>query len=166
MYHLFDPQAPQHYSGEINAGEAVEMNDVLSGRHEEIKQERNQIAFERRMLEQEREKIAQKTNELKMQLKAITDEILKLSQSTNKLGEETKIAVMQAPIEPGIYHLIFFEKLLEFLKSFRKKVDEAGIWLHACNKRASKRNAWGSNYKKHGAKYLLSGEHYLQRSAG
>ena len=60
----------------------------------------------------------------------------------------------------------YCRKLLEFIKSFVKKVEEASVWLHALNKRSAKKNVWGANYKKFGAKYLLSGEHYLQRSAG
>jgi len=54
---------------------------------------------------------------------------------------------------------------LEFMKSFRKKIEDAQIWLHASNKRAEKKNFW-STYKKHGSKFLLSPDHYLQRSAG
>src|SRR3989344_1908364 len=89
-----------------------------------------------------------------------------LEQKTESLAEETKIAALQGPVEPGIYHIIFFEKLLDFLKSFSKKIEEASVWLHAVNKRAAKKNVWGAHYKSHGAKYLLSSEHYLQRSAG
>src|SRR4030043_501414 len=60
---------------------------------------------------------------------------------------------------------ISFEKLLEFVKSFRKKIEESSVWLHATNKRAEKQNYW-SKFKKHGGKFLLSADHYLTRSAG
>ena len=72
---------------------------------------------------------------------------------------------MQAPVEPGVYHVIFFEKLLEFVKSFRKKIEDAAVWLHATNSRAEKKNYW-SRYKKHGGKFLLAADHYLTSSAG
>jgi hypothetical protein len=72
---------------------------------------------------------------------------------------------MQAPIEPGVYHLIFFEKLLEFIKSFRKNIGQAKVWLQSSNKRAQKKNYWAS-YKKHGGKFLLAADHYVSRSAG
>ncbi|MFV1917766.1 MAG: DUF5660 family protein, partial [Patescibacteria group bacterium] len=127
---------------------------------------RKQLILERSLRIQEKEQIDQKTGELRIQLKAVQEEVLVLVQSTQEIGDETKIAAMQAPIEPGVYHVIFFEKLLEFVKSFRKKIEEASVWLHATNKRAAKKNAWGANYKKHGAKYLLSSEHYVSRSAG
>ena len=156
----------KNYSGEIEPGEALNFNEVFSGKHEEIIKLRQQTALERKILEEEKVRVEKKSNELRMQLTVIREEILVLAQKTESLAEETQIAAMQAPIEPGIYHVIFFEKLLEFINSFRKKIEEAGVWLHAVNKRATKKNMWGAQYKKHGAKYLLSGEHYLQRSAG
>jgi hypothetical protein len=109
--------------------------------------------------------VAKRTNELKIELKKIFDEISSLAKATQNLSEEVQIATLQAPVEPGTYHLVFFEKLLEFIKSFRKKVEEAAIWLHATNKRAEKKNYW-SMYKKKGSSFLLSPDHYLQRSAG
>lgn len=167
MKQLFGVQKREkNYSGEIIPGEAVEMNDVFADRYQEIHKQKQQFAIERRLLQEERVRVEKKTNELKIQLNAIREEILVIASKTENLASETEIAAMQAPIEPGVYHVIFFEKLLEFIKSFRKKIDEAAVWLHAVNRRANKKNAWGSNYKKHGAKYLLSSEHYLSRSAG
>ncbi len=154
------------FSGEIEPGEALDFSEVFSGKHEELARLRKQTVLERKLLEEEKVMIEKKSNELRLQLSAIREEIIVLAQNTENLAEETQIAAMQAPIEPGIYHVIFFEKLLEFINSFRKKIEEAGVWLHSVNTRASKKNMWGNQYKKHGAKYLLSGEHYLQRSAG
>jgi hypothetical protein len=154
------------YSGELEPGESLEINEVFSGKHEQLKQLRHQTALERKLLEEERVQVEKKSNELKMQLSVLREEIIVLAKNTENLAEETQIAAMQAPVEPGVYHVIFFEKLREFISSFRKKIEEASVWLHTANKRASKKNAWGANYKKHGAKYLLSGEHYISRSAG
>ena len=163
---LFGPRTQKNFSGEIVPGEAIEFKDILSGRQEKIEFQRKQISLERKLLEGERVRTEKKTNELKIQLKVLQEELIVLADKTEGLAEETQVATMQATVEPGVYHVIFFEKLLEFISSFRKKIEEASIWLHATNKRASKKNAWGTAYKKHGAKYLLSGEHYLSRSAG
>ncbi len=154
------------FTGEIEPGEAINISEIYSGKYEELTRLRKKTALERKLLEEEKIQVEKKTNELKMHLSAIREEILVLAKNTENLAQETKIAAMQAPIEPGVYHLRFFEKLLDFINSFRKKIEEASVWLHALNKRAVKKNMWGSLYKKHGAKYLLSGEHYLQRSAG
>lgn len=167
METLFGINTPEKkYSGEIEAGEAIELTEVLSGRREEIVKIRKQMALERKLLEEERVRTEKKKNELRLQLKAIQEEILILAEQTGQLAEETQVAAMQVTVEPGVYHVIFFEKLLDFIKSFRRKIEEAQVWLHTVNRRAAKKNAWGARYQKSGAKYLLSGEHYLQRSAG
>jgi len=162
---LLGTRRAQKASGEMVPGEALEMGDVLSGRHEEIQKIKVQTQLERRLRQEEKERTEKKTNELRLQLNALMQEIAALSKETGELAEETQIATMQAPVEPGVYHIIFFEKLLEFVRSFRKKIHEANVWMHASNKRAEKKNYW-AKYKKHGSKFLLSADHYLTRSAG
>lgn len=152
-------------SGTLEAGESLRIEEVLSGERESIEKQRKQVYVERRLLEEERIRVQEKTNELRMQLKVIMDEVVVLSESTQELGDEVRLAAMQAPIEPGEYHIAFFERLLDFIKSFRKKIQNASVWLQASNKRAQKKNYW-AQYKKHGAKLLLSSESYSSRSAG
>ena len=162
---LLGTKAEKKYTGEITPGEALELNEVYSGKRQENEKLRGQIELERRLREEEKSRIQEKGNELKIQLHALMQEVYELAKTTQGLGHEVEVASMQAPVNPGVYHVIFFEKLLEFMKSFRKKIEDAQIWLHASNKRAEKKNFW-SIYKKHGSKFLLSPDHYLQRSAG
>lgn len=152
-------------SGEIGAGESIQVSEVLSGKEEENKKLRSQISLERQLSADEKRLSQDKSNELKIQLQALMGEVAKVAISTQALAEETKIAMIEAPAQPGIYHVIFFQKVLEFLTSFRKKIEEASVWLSATNRRAEKKNYW-SMYKKKGSSFLLSPDHYLQRSAG
>lgn len=152
-------------SGDIRAGESLEFSDLLSGKHEENLKLKNQIAFERRLMVEEKEVSQKKTNELKVQLQALMQEVQYLAKTTQGLGEKVEVAAMQAPAQPGIYHLIFFEKIIQFIRNFRKNINSASAWLGASNKRAEKKNYWAM-YKKRGSSFLLSGESYSQRSAG
>ncbi|QQG41350.1 MAG: hypothetical protein HYV90_04280 [Candidatus Woesebacteria bacterium] len=152
-------------SGEIGPGESLQMSEVLNGKEEENKKLRAQISLERQMSNEEMRLSQDKSNQLKVQLQALTQEVVKVAQSTGNLAEATQVAMIQAPASPGVYHLIFFEKVLEFLQSFRAKIDNAATWLQSSNKRAQKKNYW-SMYKKKGSSFLLSPDHYLQRSAG
>lgn len=152
-------------SGDINAGESIQMNEVLSGKEEENKKLRAQISLERQLSADEKRLSQTASNELRVQLQALTHEVQKVAVSTGNLAEATQVAMIQAPANPGIYHVIFFEKVLSFLQSFRQQIDQASVWLNSCNKRAEKKNYW-SMYKKKGSSFLLSPDHYLQRSAG
>lgn len=153
------------FSAEINPGESLDFKDMYSGKHEENLRLKQQLVLERNLAGEEKARSTQKTNELRVQLQALMQELLTLAKSTQGLGEEVEVATMQAPAQPGIYHLIFFEKLLDFVKSFRRKIDSASVWLQSSNKRAEKKNFWAM-YKKKGSSFLLSPDHYLSRAAG
>ncbi len=152
-------------SGEMRPGESFEMSRVISGKEEENKKLRAQISLERNLSSDEKRLSQEKMQQLRVQLQAITVEIGKLAASTGNLATQTEIAMVEVPNSPGIYHVIFFEKVLEFLRSFRQKIDQASVWLGNANKRAEKKNYW-SMYKKKGSSFLLSPDHYSQRSAG
>lgn len=152
-------------SGEINPGQSLQMNEIISGKEEENKLLRAQLSLERNLSNDEKRLSQEKMQELRVQLQAITVEISKLAASTGNLATQTEIAMVEVPVNPGVYHVVFFEKVLEFLQSFRKKIDLAATWLGSSNKRAEKKNYW-SMYKKKGSSFLLSPDHYLQRSAG
>jgi len=158
-------RTPKNYSGEIHQGETMDMSEVYSGQHEENQKIRAQLVLERNLRQEEQVRSQRKAEELKVQLHALIQEVKSLAGASNELAEEVQIAAMQAPVEPGIYHIVFFEKLIEFLKDFRKKIEDASVWLQATNKRAQKKNYW-AKYKKHGSSFLLSADHYLTRSAG
>jgi hypothetical protein len=152
-------------SGELSVGESLQMSEVISGKEEENKKLRNQISAERILSADEKRVTQEKSNDLKVQLQGLMQEVQKVAESTENFAEITQVAVMTAPVEPGIYHVTFFQNVLEFLQSFRKKIDLAATWLQSSNKRAEKKNYWNT-FKKKGASFLLSPDHYSQRSAG
>jgi hypothetical protein len=152
-------------SGEMVPGESLQMSEVLSGKNEENKKLRAQISLERNLSADEKRLSQEKMQGLKIQLQSITVEIGKLAASTGNLATQTEIAMVEVPVNPGVYHVIFFEKVLKFLQSFRQKIDQASVWLGSTNKRAEKKNYWNM-YKKKGSSFLLSPDHYLSRSAG
>lgn len=159
------PRGSQKRSGELTAGESIQMSEVLSGKEEENKKLRLQISLERQLSNDEKRVSQENINSLRVELQAIMHEVQKVAVSTGNLAKEAEIAAVQAPANPGVYHIVFFEKLLGFLQSFRKQIDEASVWLQTSNSRAEKKNYW-SMYKKKGSSFLLSPDHYLQRSAG
>jgi hypothetical protein len=165
MRQLLGLTPKKKFSGEIQKGESLVVNDVFSGKKEEQEKIKKQVRFERRILEEEKAAITKKNNELKLRLHAITQEIQAVVISTPKLAHEVKVASLTATSEAGLYHVMFLEKILEFLKSFKKDIESASQWLAATNKRANKRNFW-NQYKVQKGSALLNPETYSQRSAG
>jgi len=162
---LLGRKKDKKFTGEIMPGQPLEFEDVYSGKQEEVLKAQKQVVLERRLRAEEKTRTEQKGNELRLQLQALMQEVAALAENTQELSQEVQVATMQAPIEPGIYHVIFFERLIEFIKSFRQNIGQAKNWLQTSNKRAQKKNYWAS-YKKHGGKFLLAADHYVSRSAG
>jgi len=112
---------------------------------------------------EEREIFNRETEELKQQIQDLKTEISAMAHSTQELETEVKKAALANPKEVNTYQLNFLERLKNFIKNFRKNLDEATEWLETANKRTGKR-FWGK-VKKGGSSYLLSGEHSASRSA-
>jgi len=106
----------KNYSGEVQRGEPLEMDNVFSGQREEHEKLQKQLSFERRLREEEQALVSRKGQELRIQLNAIIQELLAVAKATPQLTEELEIAAVQAPSNPGVYHLFFFEKILLFVK--------------------------------------------------
>lgn len=165
MRQLLGLAPKKKFSGEIQKGESLVVNDVYSGKKEELDKAKKQVRFERTLLEEEKAVISKKNNELRLRLQAITQEIQAVVLSNTKLARQVEVASLTATNDPGIYHVIFLEKILEFLKSFKKDIESASAWLGATNKRANKKNFW-NQYKVQKGTALLNPETYSQRSAG
>ncbi len=153
-------------SGEIQLGQSIEIDQVIESQTEENKSLQTQLIHERTLRQDQEQYSARQTQELKLQLKALQSEVEEVAKSTIQLSQEVKIATIQATVEPGIYHIVFFEKLLSFIKSFRKKINQANLWIQSANKKAAKRRTFWGQVAKSGAQRLLSNEDYSQRSAG
>lgn len=104
--------------------------------------------------------------ETQLQIKAILEELKKLVDSTKNLTKEVEIAAEQVPVEPGVYHLTFFEKLRRAIILFKKRIEESATWLAEFNQKAKKRNYYWAQVRKSGTKFMLSAERYMSTSAG
>lgn len=158
-------QPARKASGELQPGQKMEPNKALSGEQAIADQAKKQLGFERQIHQEEKVLMEKKSRDLALQIHAITQEMQKIAHSTPKLAQQVEFASIQTPVNPGIYHLVFFEKLLEFMKSFRRKIENANMWLAATNKRANKRNFW-NQYKQQKGQALLNPETYSTRNAG
>lgn len=152
-------------STNLEAGSSLDMKDVMSGKDQQNKKLEEQMFFERRLFTEERSETQKKLNELRMRLQAIQVEASKMVSSTASLSREVQNAVLNGSIDASEYQINFYENIIKLISDFRKKIDGAVVWLQGHNKRAEKKNYW-SQYKKKGASFLLSPDHYSQRSAG
>ncbi len=102
---------------------------------------------------------------IKEQIEAVRAELKSLAASIKNLNQEIQSAVVEVPVDPGIYHLNFFDRLRTILKLMREQIDDSRSWLSLSTNRKKKMGYWGM-FKKHGTTFGLSHERNLATQAG
>ncbi|HSW96719.1 MAG TPA: DUF5660 family protein [Candidatus Saccharimonadales bacterium] len=100
----------------------------------------------------------QETQQLQSKLNEIIGELQRLATVSVILEKEVIEATGQTIVNPGKYHLNFFEWLLIEIQQARIQVEDAGTWLATVSSKNGKKKNYWSMYKKHGTKFGLSGE--------
>lgn len=129
---------------------------------------KKQAFFERQKAANEKVIFTQSDQKTKQQIAQIQAELKQLAASTNNLAKEVQVAAFQPVVNPGAYHISFFEKLKQVIREIRKRIDQSASWMSAMNNKNSKRKGghyWG-NVQKSGTKFMLSQERYMSNSAG
>lgn len=104
--------------------------------------------------------------QIKQQIEAVRAELKALASSVAQLNAEIKKTVAEVPVDPGIYHLNFFERLRSVLAILREQVDDSRSWLALSSNRKQKKMGYWGMYKKHGTTFGLSNERSLATQAG
>ena len=99
------------------------------------------------------------------QVEAIRQELKALAKSLKSLHTEVQAAISEEPVNPGIYHMNFYDQLRSFIAVLRQQIEDSRNWLSTFNARKKKMGYWGM-YKKHGTTFGLSNERALASSAG
>lgn len=101
-------------------------------------------------------------------IKELQEQLRGLAREVKTLDGSVKTAIHADVVDPGTYHVHFFQQLLNFVVLMRKRVQEANTWIENFHSRAKKQGAfWGQVYnKKGGTQYLMSQEHQVARNVG
>lgn len=150
-----------HFESPFGANPFTEFN-----RQKEIEKQRVAQFHQARLKEWEQvysakdKQIEKKIEEIRQELQALAKQIIKYDQNVTQ-------AIATQVVNPGTYHLTFFEHIKEIIALIKKNVTEANSWLSVFRKRGAQKGGtfWG-NTKKGGSAYMLSNEHAVSRSAG
>lgn len=101
----------------------------------------------------------------RQQLEAVRQELKALSQSLKNLSKEVQSAIETTPVDPGIYHINYYDQLRIFIRVLRQQIEDSRAWFSMSAGRKKKMGYWGM-YKKHGTTFGLSNERSLATAAG
>lgn len=164
---MADSAFQQIFGGGAKAGDLNPNEEVLINNQKETGSIAETLAYQKQRESIEKNVFFYKEEvELKQQIEQLLKEIKLLIKSTNSLSAEVAaVAVEDAPVNPGKYHLNFFEYLIKMIKSLRERVDESQTWLRTFSSKKQQKKYW-SMYKKHGTTFGLSNERVVATQTG
>lgn len=143
--------------------------DAFEWQRQQLEQERQlrleeQRTFERRH-RQEFLVFSQKEEARKQEITSLQEQLKLLVEEVKGLSQEIDVAVSQQIVNPGVYHVNFFERLRLFIKLMRKKIQDSQTWLSLFNHRDQQKGYWGQ-VQTAGTKFMLSQERYMVTQTG
>ena len=156
-------------SGDLRPGETIPVSDAISFEESRRREEEARVQealMAQRREEEERARFKAKQEQVVKQIEAIREAVLKIAKRTQNVGMEFEKAAFEAPVNPGSYHVTFFEKLQSALEVIKKRLDDSASWLQVYNKRKKNMPFFWQQVQKSGTKYMLSSERYMQMAPG
>lgn len=144
-------------SGELRPNQSIDLNPVRPEVQPRLQFRRPEIARPP-VVHVEEANLQQKVDAVRSELKA-------LASSIKSLNTEIDRAVMEVPVQAGVYHMNFFERLRSVITSLRLQVEDSRTWLSLWSSRKQKKGYWGM-FKKHGTSFGLSNERSIATQAG
>lgn len=154
---------------ELRPGNDFSVSEAF--RAEEAKRQESDRRFKEIMMakqreDEDRQRFLNKQKEVEKQIESLRDAILKIAKSTQNFSSEVEKAAFEAPVNPGKYHIGFFETLKSTLEIIKKRLDDSASWMQEFNKRKDRVPFFWAQFKKSGTKYMLSSERSAQMAPG
>lgn len=146
---------PIAQSGELRPNQAIEFS---FGKQEVAPQPTRHI-------EKEMTSVTKDDQETKQKIEALRKELKALSETVKSLNQDVRKAILDAPVDPGVYHFNFYDQLRIYIQALRLQIEDSRTWLAASAGKNKKQGYWGMT-KKHGTTFSLSGERTTATSTG
>lgn len=151
--------------GELKEGEAISFSKTKKEKNAHIEPaidyKREIIHAETVNLRHESQELRQRLTEIQTELKKITESSKELEVSFRDVTKET----LNVTVEPGKYHVNFFEWVLATIQNARVRIESAATWINAISAKKSRKDYWSLS-KKHGTSYSLSSERVVAQQVG
>lgn len=148
-------------SGDLKPGEELQLQ-----KREKLQRIEPAINYARELIQAEKFIASKNKNEIKVQIQEILVELRKISKSSKELEVEFKdVSIEAMPVNPGKFHLNFFEWVLSQIRRARMRIEDSAHWVGVVKSKKSQRQYW-KLFKKHGTSFGLSGERVVATQTG
>src|SRR5258708_611372 len=172
---IFGTNSPAPSDSEHNQDQDSATNPFAKALESHQSPQENQADFELEKQRALRHKEIQMTEVFNLReakdkelIKQLQEQLRSLAREMKSLDGSVQTAIHADVVDPGTYHVHFFQQLLNFVVLMRKRVQEANTWIENFNSRSKKQGAFWSqvNSKHGGTAYLMSQEHQVARNVG
>ena len=154
---------------DLGKSTATPTPDAFAWQRQQLEQERRLRLAEQQAFARHRRQeflvFSQHEQQRQQEIKALQEQLQLLIEETQGLSQEIDLAVKQQIVNPGVYHLNFFERLRQIIKLMRQKIHDSQTWLSVFNGRSQQQGYWGQ-VSNSGTKFMLSQERYMVTQTG
>ena len=151
-------------AGDLSEGQEIDFKQMAY--EKQLRQVEPGIDYGREIIYAEKRASEKSQHEVKIQIQEILVEIKKLSKTTKELEIEFREVTLETmPVNPGKFHLNFFEWVLSQIRRARMRIEDSAHWMSALKSKKNSRQYW-SLFKKHGTSFGLSGERIAATQVG
>lgn len=153
-------------SGDLQEGQELNLNAKKNKKEETAEIALPGLDYQREILYGEKRVIKENRQVIEVKIQEIIIEIKKLTAQSKELQAQFKeITVEMLPVNPGQYHLNFFEWMISVIRQARMKVEDSSAWLSLFASKKGKKEYWAM-FKKHGTTFGLSNERVVATQTG
>lgn len=155
-------------NGDLSEGEAISLKEAQSeSRRAQETAQRTEVHLEYFEKIKETATSADRGEQtmVRQQIEQIRVELQSIKSTSAELEQVVKTVNMQMPVNPGRYHVNFFEWLLTSLTNARRNLESSANWLNLFKSKKQQKQYW-TMAKKHGTTFSLSQERTAATQTG
>lgn len=150
---------PAQKGGDLKAGQELNLQDAAK-KIEKVSEA--PMSYFKEIREAGKSGLAQESQEIRQQVQSIMYELQRLAVATKAVEKQVASAVGTGVVNPGKYHVNFFEWMFTVIKDARKRVENAGAWLGT----VKKKKGFSIAGMKKNMSQLMSGERSTANQTG
>lgn len=120
-------------SGDLKPKEVLNVSDLKKKKEQTSMSEAPMSYFKE--IKEAGKVMSKESQEVRQQVQSIMYELQRLATASKTIEKQVSQAIGQGVISPGKYHVNFFEWMFSVIKDARKRVENAGAWMHTVKKK-------------------------------
>lgn len=152
-------------NGDLSEGQEISLGEESNRTQETVQKTETHLEYFEKIKETATSADRGEQIIVRQQIEQIRTELQSIKSASAELEHVVKAVNMQMPVNPGRYHVTFFEWLLTSLTNARRNLESSANWLNLFKSKKQQKQYWSMS-KKHGTTFSLSQERTAATQTG